>query len=127
VKVALEIILNSNIDVVAQVRMGARSCLPHVALYSHCASPASPVRMWLAMIVAWSCFAKVRWATCTAKFLRRYRRALSLEIPWRSLYNLLRTLHFENSTSYQVSFLCSLVNSGQGAVIARETRRHTGS
>eukprot|EP00873_Tetraselmis_striata_P035714 jgi/Tetstr1/455978/TSEL_042757.t2 len=61
VRVALEIILNSDTDVVAQVR----------------------------------------WATCAAKLLRRFRRTLRLEVPWRPLYDLLRRVHFSDSVSYQ--------------------------
>lgn len=47
------------------------------------------------------CALQTRWAQQLHRLLRLYRRKLSVEVPWRPFYSMLRGLFMEPSAGYE--------------------------
>eukprot|EP00250_Pteridium_aquilinum_P022210 c25325_g1_i2 orf=249-5699(+) len=55
----------------------------------------------IVLISSDSLYIQTRWANCLSRVLSKYRKELTLEIDWRSLYTLLLKIHFERRLSYE--------------------------
>jgi hypothetical protein len=73
---------------------------------------------------------QTRWAQQLHRLLRLYRRKLAVQLPWRPLYDMLRTLFMKPSVAYEgewrkSSFLWDISGrAGSVAPAARAAKYH---